>query len=89
MSDPDDDTTRPEFSVCVFSVDGTHHYECRFEHGRKAVETFIRICEKSGAAQIGLYTRVIVTDGGDNTNMEWKFGEGYTFPPELVERNKP
>lgn len=31
-------------------------------------------------AQVGTTVRVIVTDGGDNINMEWIRGRGITFP---------
>ena len=27
----------------------------------------------------------IITDGGDFTNWEWKYGEGLVYPPELVD----
>ena len=36
------------------------------------------------AANMGITRRVIITDGGDFTNAEWKYGEGNTYPPEWV-----
>lgn len=73
---------RPEFSVCVFFPGGYYIHECRYVPAREAVETFKRMTQNV-AARAGLTTRVIVTDGGDCINMEWRFGEGYTYPPEL------
>ncbi|MEY9181825.1 hypothetical protein [Bradyrhizobium sp. CB1015] len=35
------------------------------------------------AAKLGVVTRVIITDGGDFINFEWKFGEGVTYTPEM------
>ncbi|WP_157083564.1 hypothetical protein [Bradyrhizobium manausense] len=35
----------------------------------------------SVAAKLGVVTRAIITDGGDFTDFEWKFGEGVTYPP--------
>jgi hypothetical protein len=40
------------------------------------------------AVKMGVTQRVIITDGGDFTAAEWKKGEGYTFPPELVAEAK-
>jgi len=73
----------PEFSVYQFFPDGSHEAVCRFVRGERAVRIFKMLCENVGA-RIGTTVRVIVTDGGDSTCMEWKFGEGYTWPPELA-----
>jgi hypothetical protein len=35
----------------------------------------------SVGARLGLTQRVIITDGGDFTCFEWKYGEGVTHPP--------
>ncbi len=35
----------------------------------------------SVGARLGLTQRVIITDGGDFTCFEWKYGEGVTYPP--------
>jgi hypothetical protein len=78
---------RPEFSVCQFFPDGGHEYVRRWVTAKEAVEAFKHYSNSVGA-QIGTTVRVIVTDGGDCTCMEWKLGEGYTFPPELVAHNK-
>jgi len=85
MTDPDDDGEREQFSVAVFYPDGSHAYAERWIDGLAAVRRFRRLVE-SPAAGAGFIVRVIVTDGGDFTTMEWRFGLGYTYPPELVAR---
>lgn len=68
-----------EFSVCQFFDDGSYEYVRRFvsaEEAMKAVQHYTT----SVGARIGTTVRVIITDGGDYTNFEWKFGEGVTFP---------
>lgn len=74
-----------EFSVCQFFVDGTHEYVRRFTTAEDAMSAF-RHYASSVAAKLGMTVRVIITDGGDHTNLEWKLGEGITYPPELVGR---
>lgn len=83
----DDDTPRPEFSVCQFFEDGSYEYVCRFEMPEYAMKLFFNMTRSLGA-RIGTTVRVIVTDGGDCTNAEWKHGEGYTYPPNLVEMSQ-
>jgi hypothetical protein len=39
----------------------------------------------SVAAQMGVTTRVIITDGDDCISAEWTYEHGITFPPEWVE----
>jgi hypothetical protein len=56
--------------------------EVRWVDHEVACETFARLCTNV-AAQTGFTKRVIITDGGDCVNMEWKFDEGVTYPPEL------
>lgn len=74
-----------EFSVAIFFDDGGCEYFVRFVDPETAVRKFKSQTETVGA-RLGTTRRVIVTDGGDFTNMEWKFGEGITYPPELAER---
>ena len=71
-----------EFSVYQFFFESTSDYEVRFVDHELAVETFARLCNNV-AAKTGITRRVIITDGGDHCCMEWKYGEGITFPPEL------
>jgi len=69
-----------EFSVCQFFKDGTYEYVRRMVSAEEAVTAAKHYTESVGA-RIGLVTRVIITDGGDFTNFEWKHGEGVTYPP--------
>lgn len=72
-----------EFSVCWFFADETYEYVRRYVYAEEAVIAF-RHYTTSVGAKLGTTMRVIVTDGGDFTTLEWKFGEGIVFPPELV-----
>lgn len=67
-----------EFSVCQFFKDGSSEYVRRNVDAKTAVEAAHHYCHCVGA-QIGNTVRVIITDDGDCTNFEWKFGEGVTF----------
>ena len=70
-----------EFSVCQFFVDGSYEYVRRFVSAEEAVVAFKHYITCVGA-KLGTTTRVIITDGGDCTNMEWQHGKGITYPPQ-------
>ncbi len=70
-----------EFSVAQFFEDGSYEYVRRFVSAEEAMAAFGH-CTTCVAAKIGITKRVIITDGGDCTNAEWKFGEGIVYPPE-------
>jgi hypothetical protein len=70
-----------EFSVYWWDPVGNFHDEIRWATAEQAVEV-ARSLTARPAAQIGVIRRVIITDGGDFTVFEWKFGEGVTFPAE-------
>ena len=74
---------RNEFSVCQFFCDGTYEYVRRFVSAEEAVNTFKHYISNV-SAQLGFVERVIITDGGDMTNMEWKKGLGIVFPPREI-----
>lgn len=74
---------RAEFSVYQFFADGTNEAVLRFVDAETAVKRAHALCFSVGA-RIGNTCRVIITDGGDFTAFEWKFGEGVTFPPHHV-----
>jgi len=76
-----------EFSVCQFFPDGTYEYVRRYVEGEEAVKAFIHYCTSVGA-KMGTTVRVILTDGGDCVNMEWKREEGVVYPPSLEGRHK-
>lgn len=77
-----------EFSVCQFFPDDTYEYVRRYVDGGEAVAAF-RHYTTSVGAKLGTTKRVILTDGGDCINLEWKFGEGITFPEELKGKDFP
>jgi hypothetical protein len=73
-----------EFSVCQFFEDGTSEYVRRFVSAEEAVNAAKHYTESVGA-RFGMTVRVIITDGGDCTNFEWKYGEGITYRGEAAE----
>ena len=73
-------TDRDEFSVAVFYYGGWWEYAEELIGARQAVEAAARIA-KSVAGRTGMIVEIRVTDGGDDTVMQWKYGEGLTFPP--------
>ena len=68
-----------EYSVCEFFADDTHAYASRFVSMQQAVEQAMQLTRNVGA-RIGATTRIIVTDGGDDTVLEWQYGKGITWP---------
>jgi len=75
-----------EFSVCQFFLDGKYEYVRKFVAVEEAILTF-KFYTTNVTARVGITKRVILTDGDDCINMEWKYGEGITFPPELKGRD--
>lgn len=76
-----------EYSVCQFFMDNSYEYVCRFVSAEEAITAFKHYTHSVGA-RIGTTIRVIITDGGDMTNMEWEYGKGITFPtPEMMKEN--
>lgn len=67
-----------EFNVVQFFPDGTYEYVRRGVTAEEAVKAAKHYCTSIGA-RLGTTRRVIITDGDDATNFEWKFGEGVTF----------
>lgn len=70
--------TTGEFSVVQFFEDES--YETVREHvsAEEAVDAAHHYCNSVGA-KLGFTKRVIITDGGDCVNFEWKHGEGVVF----------
>jgi hypothetical protein len=81
-----DNETDEKFSVCQFFEDGTYEYVRRFVDAKQAVEVAHHYTHNV-AARHGIVDRVIITDDGDCTVFEWKFGEGVTYPPEARGRS--
>lgn len=73
------------FSVCQFFEDDSYEYVRRNVSAEEAMKAFMHYCSSVGA-QLGTTKRVIITDAGDCTNMEWIKGKGITFPLEFVGR---
>ncbi|QOZ25322.1 hypothetical protein [Bradyrhizobium sp. CCBAU 51753] len=69
-----------EFSVCQFFEDGSYEVVRSFVGPKEAVEA-AKHYTSSVAAKTGIVRRVIITDGGDFTNFEWRYGEGIVYPP--------
>lgn len=81
MKKPDEGSK--EFSVYQFFLDGSNEAVVRFVDVKEAVERAIALTQSVGA-RIGTTKRVIITDGGDFINFEWKHGEGFVYPPQLA-----
>lgn len=75
-----------QFSVCQFFRDDSYEYVRRFVSADEAVKAFMHYASSVGA-KLGTTKRVIITDGNDFTNMEWKYGEGITYPDEFTLKN--
>ena len=65
--------TEHEFSVYWWDAQGEHHEELRFVGPEQALKAVKRLTTGPGA-QVGIVKRVIITDGGDFCNYEWKEG---------------
>lgn len=72
-----------EFSVWKFYADGTNTPIHRFIGPLKAVTSAME-CMNSEDALSGKIVKVIITDGGDFTNFEWRHGEGVIDPFKQV-----
>lgn len=68
-----------EFSVCQFFTDGTYEYVRRYVSAEEAVMAFKHYTDNVATKVGGIVERVIITDGGDLTNLEWRAGKGFTY----------
>lgn len=57
----------------------SYDYEMRDVSAESAVQGAHRVTNSVGA-KTGIITKVIITDSGDFTNFEWRYGEGVVFP---------
>lgn len=62
-----------EFSVYWWDAEDNHHEELRFVGPEQALKAAMRLSRGPGA-QLGMVRRVIITDGGDYCNWEWREG---------------
>lgn len=67
------------FNVVIWYADDGYEYVRRNVSAEDAVTAARHYCS-SPAAEIGLTKRVIITDGDDSTNFDWRYGEGVVFP---------
>jgi hypothetical protein len=72
--------TEGEFSVCQFFVDGSYEYVRRRVSVEEAIHA-VKHYTQSKAVQLGIVQRVIITDGYDCINFEWRADLGIIFPP--------
>jgi hypothetical protein len=72
-----------EFSVYQFFKDGQYEMVRNHVSAEKAMKAFTHYTTCVGA-RVGIICRVIITDGCDFTNMEWEYGKGIVYPPELA-----
>ena len=71
---------RETFSVHQFFIDGSSECVREGVGAREAVDAAKHYTESVGA-KMGTTVRVIITDGWDCCNFEWKNGQGVTYPP--------
>lgn len=69
------------FSVTQFFPDETYETVRQHVTAEEAMKAFAHYTSCVGA-RLGTTRRVIITDGGDEINMEWQFGKGITYPPQ-------
>jgi len=70
-----------EFSVHQFFPDDTHECVAFMVDAKTAVETAHSYTIRP-TAKLGIIRRVVITDAGDFTCFEWKFGQGVVYPPK-------
>jgi len=68
-----------EFSVYQWFIDGSYEPVCRFVSAKDAFGIADGLTQSVGG-KLGTTVRVIITDGGDDINWEWKYNEGVVFP---------
>jgi hypothetical protein len=68
------------FCVYQFFPNETWERVAEFVEIEVAMDTARRLTLSVGG-RMGTTRRVIITDNGDDTVFEWKFGEGVTYPP--------
>lgn len=76
----DDEPLPGEFSVWIFYRDGGHQPEVQRVDAKTAVNLAGRLSGSVGA-RLGVVTKILITDGGDNTVLQWEFRKGVTYPP--------
>lgn len=78
-------TGRNEFSVWWWDPEGNYNREADHVDAETAVNTVRSLLNRKPAMMLGVFKRIIITDGGDFTVYEWKHGEGQTYPERIRE----
>lgn len=73
--------TDNQYSVYQFFEDGSYEKVREFVSAAEASTAAGHYCS-SVAVQMGLVSRVIITDGGDCICFEWLRDKGIVFPPQ-------
>jgi len=71
------------FSLYWWDEQDQAYDELRFVGVEQAISR-AKTLMQSPAAKIGIIKRIIITDGDDYTNFEWKADEGIIFPKPTV-----
>ena len=79
MGDTEPHDERAQFSVYAYECDGTTTRELTFIGLSEAI-MWARWLTETYEARHGQVVRIIITDGGDHTVFEWKYGKGVTWP---------
>lgn len=69
-----------EFSVYQFFTDGNYEAVRQWVSEEEAARAAGHYCT-SVAVKMGLVSRVIITNGGDEICFEWQAEKGIVFPP--------
>lgn len=85
MTIENDEMEHGQYSVCQFFTDPglvgmEYEYVRQHVSAKEAGEAFKHYINNV-ATMLGVVNRVIITDGGDCVNAEWRLGEGIVFPP--------
>ena len=75
----DKEKDKERFSVCQFFPDDTYEYVRKNVPLDEATKAFKHYTSSVGA-KMGMTNRVIITDEGDCTVLEWINGKGIVFP---------
>lgn len=72
--------TPAEFAVYQFFVGGACERAVAAPLKAKAAVKLARMLTHTLGARIGSTCRIIITNGGDHTVFEWRYGEGIVLP---------
>lgn len=76
------------YDVVQFFQDDSYEYVRCSVSAEEAVKAAYHYSHSIGA-KLGTTRRVIITDDGDCTTFEWRYGEGVVFPTKAEGANFP